>query len=862
MKWHFGIPKNKVLGLLLFVSFFFLSCSDLQYKKQPVTDFIVYPFKFQKKFVIEKSLPNAILYPVDIDGDGNDEFIRIYNNPNDLSMVILRTFKRTTIEAINDTAIFGYIGKIDYNQDGIYELLLNAQKKDRFELILLPTSTNQAVKKWEVCKKKEIFKSQKGRIYIGGAFFHPLDSYKIFLILNTAFTDAPRHILLYDLQKTNIEFDVHIAPIIQNVCTGKFVPGSAYQLLIGTYASGNGAYYAGMDDYHSWFIVLDLDGKILYKKQYGEFGSFVWISPQPFVDNSGNQNVFIVRSHYGEKQSEPDFVGIWSWNHRDNIRKISFPQGIVTNQILEVKNLASGKQEVIFLRKDGAIISVDEDLKITRFKVLDFLLNPEETGFILAANLVGDYRNEYVLYDRKFSYILSERFRLLYRTPDQIMPKAVHFTDQSHALLIHRDRDNVFYLSGVTLNNMYYYFRIGIVGVVMGIVILVAIIQSKRKKMRELIGIYQKNAFRAWVLEHMDVGVVLLDKFGKIHLINRKARELLRLPLEILDTIDSLKTAVQVINNERLKYLFDVVRALENTSQKTVRREHELKEEDETVRLMITGEILTDEEGKFLGKAILLKDITKSVQERELLAWTEFASKLAHEVKTPLASMLLATEKIHKIVEHMNDVNVADNRKKIQKYIQFLFTEFDHLQSISESLMQLTILSKKEIKKININRIIRECIEKLQLATLKKINLDLKFTEDIPKIEGDLNHLSLAIMNILKNSIEAVQEGDTIHISTYLAHGLHNGKYPQVEFVVIEIADNGMGIPEAIKEKIFEPYFSNKERGTGLGLPIARKIVRDHYGEIFFDSQENVGTTFWIYLPVSQNKISEMFYEA
>ncbi|NOX38587.1 MAG: PAS domain-containing protein [Calditrichaeota bacterium] len=631
---------------------------------------------------------------------------------------------------------------------------------------------------------------------------------------------------------------------------GKFLPDGETGILVGSYAPGNGAEANGMSDHNSWLILLDFNGRIRYKKSLGEYGSFIHISPRPFLNPHKEWSVLILRNAYSRFQKEPDFVAVWNWTHREDFRRLYFREGIQHNSQLFYKNAETGHWEVVFTLKNGALVRVDQNLEILAYEKPDFKFNQESARFVVAENLIGDYRQEFVLDDNEHSFLLNPDFKLLAKEDFQINIYSLFHTRRTYSFLLVLDKDQNYYLIKFKRNIGYYIFRLGLALLILTMAFAGIRIRRVWKAYQNTLKMTRSNAFRAWVLESLDVGVLVFDRAGRLQTINRKAREILQLPDKLPE---NLKTLHESLKHSPFTRISRVAEKLERARTTYIQEEFEVTEGNEVRRFLITGELLLDDAGQVLGKAISLKDITESARSREIQAWSEIARRLVHELKTPLSTMLLAAEKLEKYLSGQSHPSSSTN---LHTYLHYLYQELDRIKQISLSLMQITDMSHNERRPINLNLLIRECLDQLQNLMKDKVRLKLQLDNQLPTINGNFNQLSLAISNIIKNSVEASGENDVIHISTYLAHGLPDGKRGEKPFVVVEIADTGMGIPESLKPKIFEPYISGKEHGTGLGLSIVKKVVDDHQGWISYESKEGVGTTFWLYFPAQVTQVA------
>lgn len=224
-------------------------------------------------------------------------------------------------------------------------------------------------------------------------------------------------------------------------------------------------------------------------------------------------------------------------------------------------------------------------------------------------------------------------------------------------------------------------------------------------------------------------------------------------------------------------------------------------------------------------------------------ALNTLAAGIAHEIKNPLTSIDLHTQIISKKIKN-GILNVPDD---VKEYIKTVNEEQKRLGKIVNDF--LITARKRELKLNfeNMNDIILEVIELLK-PEFDKENIEVKTNlGKIPKIFVDKDYFKQALINILKNSIEAFnndKERKLIEVSTFYDKGR--------DAVGINVKDNGIGIPQDKLQKIFEPYYTTKEYGTGLGLTIVYKIIKEHGGDIKVESEYNKFTSFTLFLPVSR----------
>lgn len=232
------------------------------------------------------------------------------------------------------------------------------------------------------------------------------------------------------------------------------------------------------------------------------------------------------------------------------------------------------------------------------------------------------------------------------------------------------------------------------------------------------------------------------------------------------------------------------------------------------------------------------------IQEDSVNVLSNVVSGVAHEVKNPLSAMYLHAKILKRLLEKNNF-----DKEYFTKEVDVILSEIGRLNEIVDNFMYYLRPYKFAEKYENINEIVREVVEFfLPEFREKSIKIDVVLDESLPLILCDKNLLKQAIINLVKNSIDALQ-GDNkyIRLSSYFMSRFDG------DFIVVEVKDNGVGIPDDVKLRIFEPFFTTKEAGTGIGLSIVYRIVKLHKGTVDFVSKDGE-TVFRILLPVRGTK--------
>lgn len=219
---------------------------------------------------------------------------------------------------------------------------------------------------------------------------------------------------------------------------------------------------------------------------------------------------------------------------------------------------------------------------------------------------------------------------------------------------------------------------------------------------------------------------------------------------------------------------------------------------------------------------------------RRLAAMGEMAAKIAHEIRNPLGSMAIFATLLER------ELSADDEKRKLAVHINKGVKTLDNLLS-----NMLLFASSPGARKKCVD--IREVIEESICATRghEKAGVMIKATYGgRTEIMADRSQLRQLFINLFLNALDALEEGGTLHIKTRVSKGRNDGLFE------IEVKDTGRGIPADRLDRIFDPFFSTKDRGTGLGLAIVATVVQAHEGFVDVSSEPGKGTTFRITLPI------------
>lgn len=238
---------------------------------------------------------------------------------------------------------------------------------------------------------------------------------------------------------------------------------------------------------------------------------------------------------------------------------------------------------------------------------------------------------------------------------------------------------------------------------------------------------------------------------------------------------------------------------------------------------------LVKEYNRMLGE--LEQSAAKLARTERETAWKEMAKQVAHEIKNPLTPMRLSVQYLEKTLK-------TNDQEKLKEFTESMISQIDTLSSIADAFSRFASMPELRPEIFPVKEIIQNVI-----ALYPGYNIRFECEDLGAYIKGDKDQLVRAMNNLINNALQAIpddREPDII---------LHIEK--KNEEILISLSDNGSGIPESQTEKIFEPRFTTKTKGMGLGLAMVKNIIDGFKGRIWFDSKLNVGTTFYISLPLA-----------
>ncbi len=348
---------------------------------------------------------------------------------------------------------------------------------------------------------------------------------------------------------------------------------------------------------------------------------------------------------------------------------------------------------------------------------------------------------------------------------------------------------------------------------------------------RELV---ERRRYIETLLNSVTVGVLSCDREGRVTTVNRAARLLLDLD-QGPDPVG--RPLAALLPPEGRGALEDLMAEVFVGGGQSAARGLELLIGGKTRALAASATSLRDEAGEPLGAILVLEDLTDLMRAQKIAAWREVARRLAHEIKNPLTPIQLSAERIRKkYAEKSGDLDDI-----VEEGTAAIVREVATLKNLVDEFTRFARLPAPNPVAVRLQEVIAASLS-LYNGMHSKVTIREICDPDLPRVLLDPDQMKRVLVNLLDNAVEALGGRGTVTIE---ARRDPSGS------VRLEVADDGPGIREEDRDRLFLPYFSTKKKGTGLGLAIVHRIVTDHHGRIRVEDNKPRGARFVIELPAA-----------
>ncbi len=346
-------------------------------------------------------------------------------------------------------------------------------------------------------------------------------------------------------------------------------------------------------------------------------------------------------------------------------------------------------------------------------------------------------------------------------------------------------------------------------------------------------------------LRHLTIGVVSINKEQQITLMNPAARLLFGVDVD-LDLVDAkLKDLLPTEWRGSIDAILDDA---EGGSPELLVQDLKLSRQGRELEIVMTAGPMYGADKALIGAVILFDDVTELNQAQQMAAWREVARRIAHEIKNPLTPLQLSAQRIHKLLP------TDDSYRSLRESAETIVENVGSIERLANEFSKFARMPTAEFRLADLNEIVADILE--------------SYATDVPKIffQGitdtrlqpfyfDPEQIRRLLINLIDNSVDALRYfvSPDNHFQPRIAVNTKCDR--KRRRVVLEVIDNGPGIPDDQKGRVFDPYFTNKKGGTGLGLAIVNSIVADHQGRIRIFDNIPSGVRFVVEIPLEGHRI-------
>ncbi len=797
------------------------------------------PYKF--KNILDLKVDGLML--ADLDGNGFTEMMAV-----DTSLaagqtrfyIQILTFEGKIIEQINYPGrIIDSIFFLDYEDDGILEILVPFVRNDSL-FVSFVNARGEKLFYFFLINGKPRFEdggSFKWDPQLRGFYIHDVDNdgvKELITVVTTGYARLPRGILVHSLPHGElIGKSIIGSPPRDNFLDDFDGDGQLEILCFGT-APNNGASAGGFDDKHSYLILFDITPVIRvarYQEISNKFSNYILFYEN--FDGDAKKDLLAWTECYSERKSQSSKIIVLDPVTFKETKKWSLNKHLINVIMMNLNR--DTLPEIVAIRSPNEIVVLNnhfEEIKYHVFPLIPFSIKA-------LPDIDNDGIDEIIVSSQEGDFLLDSELEIKACFPGVQCLGVIRRGENLSPQIVIRNKDH--YELGMLVENKFYLVKRYYLVVFYTFLIGFFFVSGKH-----FIDLHRRNrllnSVQSLAIDSDVRGFVLIDHNQKIYMMNRTLKMWLGIP-EIKKNRNSRLTDIISRYAEVLAFLNDTINRPARRYEKTLTLK--LGSHQRQVQLIMDPVIVKNRKNPFW----LVTFLDKSGDDEILQAktWCKMAQKAAHDIKNPLSAVTLTLQRL----QMLNQEQPPQMSDKFDLYIARVIERIESLKRISKNFMKFVNIENLNFVTTNLNQFLIETTNIIRAGLPPDILLHFKPGEDLPMVKVDQDAIRSVIENLVSNAINAMPEGGMITIVTQFLQGLSfpvNGMGVK-DYILIEVSDTGIGIPDSDLKHLFEPDFTTTEGGNGLGLAYVKKTIDDHSGYIDFESETGVGTTFNIYIP-------------
>lgn len=778
-----------------------------------------------------RSIPNPCIQYRDLDHDGFSEMaaLKYQQNINESALKIYAynggLIDQWTFEErwIPKSMIFG-----DYNHDGHDEVYVFTKTRDSLFLYAIDYHQMHSFLLERIFIARAPSKTKKWDIRpVSGVFLDTNnDGYdELFFNVMAGFAASPRGLFCYDIRNKKLLYQSPPGSAFLSRPQKVNARHKDYILMAGSFALGNSDPATSYSDHSSWLVAFDPHLKfafppVEFKHLRSEVTAF------PF----GPQNEQIIVLMVNKSKSQPlSLLSLYNWQGEE-VKRLELHgrewELVQSGSHPRTTLLIDKKHQLIYRLSSSFELNNPVHYPVYFSKVLFPFLNLDQD---FPVEMLTRQENTVQLFDHTYQYtaqISLSDFKWGF------FNISIKRNGNAPSQLYLQSGEEKYFFS-YRLNPLYpfHYFRSVLLFIILSFMVW--------------LGTWYYNNFSAHksmlhsILSNPARGILVLAPNGKISFMNHTIADQFK-----LDVTEFKGQSCAQLFSHYPSFLSTVQDLLQNPVQ--IKQDLSIDENGIDLKATFYAKPITVLFGVVHGLYIEVNDYSQPIRDDRLKVWSKTVQKMAHDIKAPLSSIGLNLSTLK-----MKLADIApEAEEKLESELELMLKEINRLRERTNNFLKFTNLEPPQKNLTDIIEVVKSTLKLFDSYAKESVQFFFEAPDKPVYVLGDAKQLHMGFQALIENAIDAIKGQGSISISISVIERIDKKFQP---FVEIDIADTGSGIPEEIQDRIFEPYFTTKKEGTGMGLAIAKKIFLDHDGEIRLFSSAHFSTIIKIMLPIGNH---------